>query len=237
MLQQSSDTSLVLSCISDVTTGSKVTSRSRRRAGAGSSVLRGGSDPAAGCGDEVEAGRRCVLSPPETCRTPRTWRRGCDVIHRNAHCTSSSWTNTGRRTPSPPPVTLIPTCRAGMPPTPAPSAPRSCSRTRAAPGAPHEDCGMSPAQQPSLKYLHPSMTAACSPDASPPAPTGRWRASSEGLRGKPLLMGSQRGEDTEAPAEQADEITWRTAAGGFPVMCGSFCRRASIQTTPARRFL
>lgn len=77
MLRRSSEASLVLSCISDVTTGSKVTSRSRRRAGTGSSLLRGcggegaGSNQAAGCGfqlwpvNEVEAGRRGVLSPPD----------------------------------------------------------------------------------------------------------------------------------------------------------------------------
>lgn len=86
-----SEASVVLSSISDVTAGSKFTSRSRRTVGTGSSPPcgcdgeDGGNIQAAGrCVqlwpvDEVEGGRRRALHPPdwkamETWCTPQTWR-------------------------------------------------------------------------------------------------------------------------------------------------------------------
>lgn len=91
LLQRPSEASVVLSSISDVTAGSKFTSRSRRRVGTGSSPPHGcdggdgGNIQAAGrCiqlwpVDEVEGGRRRALHPPdwkamETWRTQQTWR-------------------------------------------------------------------------------------------------------------------------------------------------------------------
>lgn len=77
------------------------------------------------------------------------------------------------------------TCRAGTPPMQAPSVLRSCSRTRAAPGAQRADSRMGPAPEPRPKGHPPSVAdAAWRPRASLPAPTERWRASSAGLRGK-----------------------------------------------------
>lgn len=83
---------------------------------------------------------------------------------------------------------LTQTCRAGMPLTQAPSVLRSCSRTRAAPGAQRGDSQMGPAPEPRMKGDLPSLVAAAAavwrPDSSLSAPTERWRASSAGLRGK-----------------------------------------------------
>lgn len=72
------------------------------------------------------------------------------------------------------------TCRAGTAQKQAPSAPRSCSRTPAAPGAQRGDSQAGPGPEPTLKGDPVSVK----PGSFLPALTGRGRASSAGLRGK-----------------------------------------------------